>query len=117
MHDTIKSVLTLRLHELKSSLSHHEKETTQLLPPQASESAYLRNEIETLEVEERLEAEEIQLIQKALDRLERGTYGTCLSCHKPIAKKRLLAVPETSFCKPCKTSGEPLRQRDGNWAY
>jgi len=42
-------------------------------------------------------------INSALDRIEKGTYGICKYCHKPISLKRLLARPVASSCIACKT--------------
>ena len=41
-------------------------------------------------------------IDKALDRLKKGTYGICKYCDKPINEKRLLARPTSSACVSCK---------------
>lgn len=43
-------------------------------------------------------------LEEALDRIENGTYGICISCHKEIPKERLEAVPHTRLCVPCKMS-------------
>ena len=40
------------------------------------------------------------LIQ-ARDRMEKGTYGTCLRCGKPIPVGRLLVMPESQNCAAC----------------
>jgi RNA polymerase-binding transcription factor DksA len=37
----------------------------------------------------------------ALDRMDRGTYGQCEECGKPIAQARLEAIPFTRFCVDC----------------
>ena len=42
-------------------------------------------------------------INNALDRIEKGTYGICKYCGRPINKKRLLARPVASACVECKT--------------
>lgn len=39
---------------------------------------------------------------KALDALEKGTYGTCKYCKKEIDEKRLMARPTSSSCIECK---------------
>jgi RNA polymerase-binding protein DksA len=43
-------------------------------------------------------------LDNALDRIEKKTYGLCVSCGKPIDKGRLEAVPITQHCIKCKTS-------------
>ena len=44
------------------------------------------------------EKEEIEAIDHALSMIEKGQYGFCEVCGKPIAKKRLDAIPWTTFC-------------------
>ena len=44
---------------------------------------------------------QLRQIQEALDRLQLGEFGTCLSCDGPIAPKRLLALPWAKFCVKC----------------
>ncbi len=41
-------------------------------------------------------------VQKALERLQKGTYGICKYCDLPIAEQRLLARPTSSACVSCK---------------
>lgn len=62
---------------------------------------------ETLELEKRLGMEnrirqEMAGIEHALDKFEKGTYGTCDNCGKPIAPERLEALPQASLCMNCK---------------
>jgi DnaK suppressor protein len=38
----------------------------------------------------------------ALEKLEKGTYGLCDSCGKPIPLARLEAIPQANFCLNCK---------------
>jgi RNA polymerase-binding transcription factor DksA len=40
-------------------------------------------------------------LDSALRRLEAGTYGVCVSCHRPIAYARLLVMPEATHCVGC----------------
>ncbi len=52
---------------------------------------------------------QLRLIEEALDRLEAGDYGYCLSCEEPIAPKRLRAVSWARYCIKCQDSvGAPL---------
>jgi RNA polymerase-binding transcription factor DksA len=41
-------------------------------------------------------------VDKALERLKKGTYGICKYCDKPIDEKRLLARPTSGACVSCK---------------
>ena len=40
----------------------------------------------------------------ALRRLDRGTYGVCMSCDGKIERSRLRAVPEAETCYACAIS-------------
>ena len=41
-------------------------------------------------------------IEKALGKIESGTYGICERCDKPIAPERLEALPYAELCIDCK---------------
>jgi RNA polymerase-binding transcription factor DksA len=43
-------------------------------------------------------SDELLQIDAAVQRLERGTYGTCQACGRPIGAERLDAQPATRFC-------------------
>jgi DnaK suppressor protein len=43
-------------------------------------------------------------IERALARLDDGTYGTCERCGRPIPEKRLEAMPESVRCVECARS-------------
>jgi DnaK suppressor protein len=44
--------------------------------------------------------------ERALARIDAGTYGVCESCGKPIGKARLLAFPRAILCVACKQREE-----------
>jgi DnaK suppressor protein len=50
-----------------------------------------------------MEAEEgtLDLIEDAIERVERGTYGKCVECGGSIPKLRLNAIPYTPVCIKC----------------
>lgn len=43
----------------------------------------------------------LRAINRALGRIEEGTYGTCARCGKPIAEERLEAIPYVDKCIDC----------------
>ena len=45
----------------------------------------------------------MRYLDEALERIERGDYGDCKVCEKPIPKARLKAVLHATMCVPCKT--------------
>jgi DnaK suppressor protein len=48
----------------------------------------------------------LQFVGEALQRLQQGTFGECLSCHEDINQKRLDAVPWTRHCRTCQEKFE-----------
>jgi len=40
-------------------------------------------------------------VNKAKRKIEKGNYGVCESCKKPIEQKRLEAIPTASLCLSC----------------
>lgn len=43
----------------------------------------------------------LQMVESALDRIRKGSFGECISCGKEINPKRLEAVPWTRHCIEC----------------
>lgn len=52
-------------------------------------------------LEESLE-KNLRDVIKTLERIDKGDYGICKYCGKPIEEKRLLARPVSSACIECK---------------
>ena len=45
-------------------------------------------------------------MERAMERLDKGTYGHCESCSQPIMKARLRAFPSATLCVKCKQREE-----------
>ncbi|MEW6411188.1 MAG: TraR/DksA C4-type zinc finger protein [Candidatus Zixiibacteriota bacterium] len=45
-------------------------------------------------------------IEEAIRRIDRGDYGTCVACGRPIGFDRLKAVPHARLCIECKSAEE-----------
>jgi len=43
----------------------------------------------------------LQEIERALEKLDEGTYGICERCGKAISPDRLEAMPATALCIAC----------------
>lgn len=52
----------------------------------------------------------LQSVNDALHKFEEGTYGLCEICGKPIAEKRLRALPGATHCIECQTKLEKQSQ-------
>jgi RNA polymerase-binding protein DksA len=45
--------------------------------------------------------EQLDDVDRALDKLDKGTYGLCERCGQPISEARLEAMPATQYCINC----------------
>jgi RNA polymerase-binding transcription factor DksA len=93
--------LKTRLEELTGRLDRIGAHLEQAADPDWEEAA---QEAEMDEVLEGLGAagmQEVQGILAALQRIQKGTYGTCVKCGKPISEERLDVLPHTPLCKTC----------------
>ncbi|MDP3954128.1 MAG: TraR/DksA family transcriptional regulator [bacterium] len=61
--------------------------------------------------EERLSRDKEEAIRAAIHRIDDGEYGICQECSEPIAKKRLTAQPEATFCTSCQEGQE----KEASW--
>ncbi len=43
-------------------------------------------------------------VEKALNKFDKGTYGLCERCGKPIVPARLEALPQATLCISCKAT-------------
>ncbi len=48
-------------------------------------------------------------IEAALRKIDHGIYGLCEQCQKPIASKRLNALPSARYCLVCQAGAEKRR--------
>lgn len=55
----------------------------------------------------------LKKIDRALARLEDGTFGVCERCEEPISLKRLEARPVTTLCIRCKEEQEKKEKSYG----
>ena len=55
---------------------------------------------------------QLRLVEEALDRVQSGDFGVCLSCEQPIPAKRLNALPWARYCVPCQEAIGLLHRED-----
>lgn len=53
---------------------------------------------------------QLELVDAALDRLDTGTYGTCVRCGQAIAPERLEALPWAAMCITCQAVADRERR-------
>ena len=55
--------------------------------------------------------EHLAEVEHALEKLEKGAYGLCDCCGKPIPLARLEAIPQASLCVGCKANLAKMKLR------
>lgn len=67
-------------------------------------------EIETLEALSDKKMKNLNDIDDALIRIDKGTFGLCLDCGDSISYERLKAIPEARFCVDCQNEFEKMQK-------
>jgi RNA polymerase-binding protein DksA len=96
-----KHRLQERLAELEARLTNIARDLSEPPNPDWDELAIEMEDDEALEHQGELVEREIASVQRALRRIEDGTYGTCVRCGDEIAPARLEARPEAALCIDC----------------
>lgn len=55
------------------------------------------------------ESKLLKEVQAALNRIDEGSFGTCLRCEEDIPEKRLKALPWAAYCVPCQEAIDRMR--------
>ena len=92
-----RAELLARVREARTSEHSQEKEGAPDLGDRALETMS-RDLLYQLSIGER---DIVRRIDAALERMEAGTYGTCLNCGEQVEKGRLQAVPWARHCIDC----------------
>lgn len=69
----------------------------------AMEYAYRGRRMSVLEQLE----DQLTDVNKALERIDEGTYGICTNCGQPIQAERLEALPQAELCIECQRKEAP----------
>lgn len=107
--EQFKQQLTVEKERLEKTFDIHRKEDMALDPEDLSDemdmtSSHLnQNLIFRIRDRERVL---LKKIDKALTKLDEGSFGTCEECSDPIELKRLLARPVATLCIKCKEEEE-----------
>ena len=110
----IKDVLERRRDELterRERIARHTRHRDEPLPPDFAEQAVELENGETLVALDREVNAELREIERALRRLDDGSYGECTECGEPIPERRLAALPYTSLCIDCATTKQSQTRR------
>lgn len=96
--------LLARAIELRERLEHVRRDLKRErdpLPRDSEDAAIAVENDEVLQALEQSAASELERIERALERLQQGTYNRCGKCGVEIDAARLLAVPCTTLCHTC----------------
>jgi len=98
--------LTEQLNQLEASLRPaEERREGSPFGKREEEAAEILELEKRLSLEKRLK-EQLAEVEKALHKIEDGTYGLCESCSQPIDPARLEALPQAILCMKCKAQQE-----------
>ena len=96
-----KSRLEAQLTELEGRRERINQDLDEPLSRDSSERAVETEDDQSRAGQAQLITREIASVQRALRRIEQGTYGECVRCGDQIARKRLEARPEAALCFDC----------------
>lgn len=99
--DERRTQLETRLAELNARLQKIDSELDEPHSTTFSEAAIERETDEVLEDLGSAGLLEIRMIEAALQRIDKGEYGICVTCGDPISEERLDVLPHTPKCRNC----------------
>jgi RNA polymerase-binding transcription factor DksA len=96
------------LPRLRAELEQQQRFRLDQIDQLASEAALAADEARRQVIRALITAAEWALgdINWALQRLHRGTYGTCERCTAPVPLERLNILPMARLCMPCQRRSE-----------
>lgn len=101
---TVKAQLEEQLAELRGRRGRVETDLAEPLNADSSEQAVEMEDDAALEGQAALIDRQISSVSRALERIERSTYGECVRCGTAITAARLAARPEAALCIECARS-------------
>ncbi len=113
--EALKALLLAERDRLSRAVAEMDAGLSHSLEDSSEESPYDQHLAETAavtldrEIDLTLEANAravLAQIDRALDRLEAGTYGMCEKCGAPIGEERLRVAPFATLCVECKRREE-----------
>ena len=108
-HKAIRAKLTERRQELSKRLEKIERDVRHDAVPLEKDSQERVVQLQNDDVLDALDdagRHELALIDRALERMDRGDYGTCARCEEPIGPPRLKALPFAEQCIGCAERSE-----------
>lgn len=94
----MKETLVSKRDELTNRIEKLEANKSRLLDQDSEEAAVQMEDDEVADGLEEIEIKELEEVNIALDKIEKGTYGICEVSGKPIEENRLRAIPFARTC-------------------
>ena len=107
--DEKNKILKEFLHIKNDTLNKSQKDASGDLSGYSYHQADMASDVYETDFMLRLAADErerLYAIEDALKRIDEAIYGKCVTCSKPITKKRLAAIPQTAYCLKCQREQE-----------
>src|SRR5215831_5057310 len=102
--DKVRAELEAEVAELRTNIDQAESEIAERLGDAVGGAKTFQREYDLSLTQNAREL--LDLSQKALARIDDGSYGICASCGQPIGKARLKAFPRATLCVACKQREE-----------
>ncbi|TCL76103.1 TraR/DksA family transcriptional regulator [Rhizobium sp. BK251] len=96
-----EEILRLRQSEINSRLYKIDADLGRTKNADSAERVTEGENDEVLEELGQVGQDELRAINAALERIAKGTFGTCVRCGQPISAERLAAVPYAPLCEDC----------------
>jgi RNA polymerase-binding transcription factor len=100
----LRERLEMQREEVRQLLSRLEQETRSLdvdVPQDSADRSVINLSKETLFEQGSQRRGLLRRIEGAIERIQKGSFGTCLGCGQQIAVRRLQALPWTQYCLKC----------------
>lgn len=102
--DEMREVIQEKIEETKEEITHLEEVTKPIKPDNAYGRLSRMDAINNKTINDaalRKQKGQLQKLERALERVEEGNYGTCLKCGDDIPVGRLKFMPWTTKCVKC----------------
>lgn len=102
--EKIKEKLIKDKEETELILKQIEEEIEKIKDSDEFEASDLSEQFEEkqdLHIKKELLVKKLENIEIALSKIDKGVYGICIKCNKPIEETRLKLDPLTEVCRKC----------------
>lgn len=109
-YEEIRKKLIARKQELEAALTRLYKEKITEDQVLDTGDQAMSSNLEELKISlHHNELDEYKRVLKALEMIDKGVYGICTECGKPISEKRLQLFPNATRCLVCQEALEETK--------